>query len=445
MPTPRRHAAPLLAALPLLLLLLPAAAAQPEASRDKDNGGGAGVGGGGYRPTQPPSFSAPMAVLLAALIAAFFLIGFFSIYMRQCGRGAASAGPDIPAAALLALARQEEQRQMQQQRGLDPAVVASFPTMRYAEARELRVGGKDAALECAVCLSEFADDEELRLLPPCSHAFHPDCIGEWLAGHVTCPVCRCSLDPDEVAAGDANGNTSGEVGGEQQQQPQDQVAVDVDRECTEEDDEERRKEAMELERIGSQRRAVRSRSGRPSLVARSHSTGHSLAARLDGDLERFTLRLPEHMRRSMVAAGEESLRRTGAREARGGGGGGGGGARSARLGRSDRWPSFISRTFSARVSFWAASRRAPDAEAAAAGAEAVSTPRAAAAAARAKREKASSVTADGAAGSTRGSVRFDCLGGIAGGGGAGSGGARVGAAAGDSETEDEEKAIVRQV
>ena len=64
---------------------------------------------------------------------------------------------------------------------------------------------------------------------------------------------------------------------------------------------------MELERIGSQRRAVRSRSGRPPpLVPRSHSTGHSLATRLDGDLERFTLRLPEHVRREMVAAGEES-------------------------------------------------------------------------------------------------------------------------------------------
>ncbi|KAL6861806.1 hypothetical protein ACP4OV_017506 [Aristida adscensionis] len=440
MATPRHHAAPPLAALPpllllLLLLLLQAAAAQPEASRDKDNGGGAG-GGGYVPPTKPPSFSAPMVVLLVALIGAFFFIGFFSIYIRQCGRGAGAAGPDIPAAALLALARQEEQRQMQQQRGLDPAAVASFPTMRYAEARELRVGGKDAALECAVCLSEFADDEELRLLPPCSHAFHPDCIGEWLAGHVTCPVCRCSLDPDEVAAAEADPNGgSGEVAGEAEQQPPDQVAVDVDRVCADEDDEERRREAMELERIGSQRRAVRrSRSGRP-LVARSHSTGHSLAARLDGDLERFTLRLPEHVRRGLVAAaGEQSLRRTGPRDARGGAGAGGGGARSARLGRSDRWPSFIARTFSSRVPFWAASRRAaPEAEA-----TVPTTPPAA----RSKREKASSVVA--ADGATRGSVRFDCLSGVVG-GGAVSGGARVGAAAaGDSETEDEEKAIARQ-
>ncbi|CAD6339800.1 unnamed protein product [Miscanthus lutarioriparius] len=431
MTTPRHHAAsrPPLAVLTLLLLLLlldAPAAAQQSPSRDKGNGDG-----GGGMPGQSPSFSAPMVVLLVALIAAFSFIGFFSVYMRRCGRGA-SAGPGIPAAALLVLSRQEQRNQ--QQRGLDPAVVASFPTMRYADAKALRVGGgKDAPLECAVCLSEFEDDEELRLLPSCSHAFHPDCIGEWLAGHVTCPVCRCNLDPEEPAAG------SGEATGEAQQQ-QDQVAIiDVSHDGAEEEEEEdrrRREEAMELERIGSQRRVVRSRSGRPAppVVPRSHSTGHSLATRLDGDLERFTLRLPEHVRREMVAAAsEESLRRTGPRErdARGNGG-----ARSARLGRSDRWPSFITRTFSSRVPFWSASsRRAPDLEAAAvaAGTTGGST--------RTRREKTGGAS-DGLVTPAKGSVRFDCLG-VA----PAVTGARVGAAAGDSETEeddDEEKAIARQ-
>ncbi|CAD6337214.1 unnamed protein product [Miscanthus lutarioriparius] len=435
MTTPRQHAAssPLaVVTLLLLLLLLDApAAAQQSPSRDKDNGDG-----GGGMPGQAPSFSAPMVVLLVALIAAFVFIGFFSVYMRRCGRGA-SAGPGIPAAALLVLSR-EEQRNQQQQRGLDPAVVASFPTMRYADAKALRVGGgKDAALECAVCLSEFEDDEELRLLPSCSHAFHPDCISEWLAGHVTCPVCRCNLDPEEPAAAEAA--SSGEATGEAQQQQQDQVAIDVSHDGAEEEDRRRREVAMELERIGSQRRAVRSRSGRPAAppvpVPRSHSTGHSLATRLNGDLERFTLRLPEHVRREMVAAaGEESLRRTGARErdARGNGG-----ARSARLGRSDRWPSFITRTLSSRVPFWSASsRRAPDLEAAAvaAGTTGGST--------RTRREKTGGAS-EGSVTPAKGSVRFDCLSGVA----PAVTGARVGAAAGDSETEDddeEEKAIARQ-
>ncbi|XP_039771968.1 predicted GPI-anchored protein 58 [Panicum virgatum] len=79
-------------------------------------------------------------------------------------------------------------------------------------------------------------------------------------------------------------SSPGEVAAEQE--ATDQVAVDVAGEGAEDEEETRRDEAMELERIGSQCRAVRSRSGRPPpLVPRSHSTGHSLATRLDGDLE----------------------------------------------------------------------------------------------------------------------------------------------------------------
>ncbi|KAF8772647.1 hypothetical protein HU200_005611 [Digitaria exilis] len=449
-PRHRHHAAPppLAAAVLILLfplLLLVPASAQPPPSRDKDNGGDDdGGGGGGYMQNQSQGFSAPMVVLLVALIVAFFFIGFFSVYMRRCGRGVSSSGgpTTIPAAALLALSRQEQREQeQQQQRGLDPAVVASFPTMRYAEAKELRVGGKDAALECAVCLSEFDDEEELRFLPRCSHAFHPDCIGEWLAGHVTCPVCRCNLDPDHLAAAAVAMNT-GEVAvarEEDQQQQQDQVAIDLGRGGDEEEEMRRREEAMELERIGSQRRAVRlrSRSVRqppaPLHVPRSHSTGHSLATRrLDGDLERFTLRLPEHVRREMVAAGEESLRRTAPAAGRDHQQEEG---RGARLGRSDRWPSFITRTFSSRVPFWSASRRAPDAEAAVAGA----TAEACTATARAAKREKTATDGGSVTPATKGSVRFDCLGG---GAAAAVSGARVGD--GETEDEDEEKPIARQ-
>nr|BAJ87774.1 predicted protein [Hordeum vulgare subsp. vulgare]BAJ91835.1 predicted protein [Hordeum vulgare subsp. vulgare] len=413
-PTPPscRHAV-LLAAL--VLAAGAVARADDDDERDRKSDGGRGVV---YGARKPPSFSAPMVVLLVALIATFFFIGFFSIYIRQCGRG---NSPTIPAAAFLVLSRQEQQQQARP-RGLDPELVASFPAMTYAEARALRekeAGGKGedgtAVLECAVCLSEFEDGDQLRLLPKCSHAFHPDCIGEWLAGHVTCPVCRCSLAPEEPAA-PAAAEADG-AGGELQRAPE--VAIDMNREGDGEEQEERMREAAELERIGSMRRAVRSRSrsGRP--FSRAHSTGHSLSARFDGDLERFTLRLPEHVRRDMVAAGEESLRRTVARDA---------GARSARIGRSDRWPSFIARTFSSGVPFWAASRRAPDADAPA---QCPPTPAPTAPPLpRTVREKTPDGSVVGSANS-KGSVRFDCLGG------------RV---AGDSEEEpEEEKAIIRRV
>ncbi|EAZ17066.1 hypothetical protein OsJ_32562 [Oryza sativa Japonica Group] len=46
--------------------------------------------------------------------------------------------------------------------GLDPAILASFPTLRFKASA--------AAPECAVCLSDFAAGDALRLLTVCRHA-----------------------------------------------------------------------------------------------------------------------------------------------------------------------------------------------------------------------------------------------------------------------------------
>lgn len=33
--------------------------------------------------------------------------------------------------------------------------------------------------KCPICIDEFNDEEDLRLLP-CKHIFHPQCIDTWL-------------------------------------------------------------------------------------------------------------------------------------------------------------------------------------------------------------------------------------------------------------------------
>ncbi|KAI7981957.1 RING-H2 finger protein ATL11 [Camellia lanceoleosa] len=63
----------------------------------------------------------------------------------------------------------------------------------YLVVTGLKIG--KGALECAVCLNEFKDIENLRLIPKCDHVFHPECIDAWLNSHVTCPVCRADLVP----------------------------------------------------------------------------------------------------------------------------------------------------------------------------------------------------------------------------------------------------------
>jgi E3 ubiquitin-protein ligase ATL4 len=49
--------------------------------------------------------------------------------------------------------------------------------------------------DCAVCLSPFTPDAELRLLPACRHAFHAACVDAWLRTTPSCPLCRAAVAP----------------------------------------------------------------------------------------------------------------------------------------------------------------------------------------------------------------------------------------------------------
>ncbi|KAJ4796561.1 RING/U-box superfamily protein [Rhynchospora pubera] len=85
------------------------------------------------------------------------------------------------------------------QRGVDHQVIETFPLINYAAVKHMRA--LKSPLECAVCLSEFLDDDSLRILPGCRHVFHVSCIDTWLAEHNTCPVCRSNLSDPKVVAG----------------------------------------------------------------------------------------------------------------------------------------------------------------------------------------------------------------------------------------------------
>ncbi|CAN6697555.1 unnamed protein product [Malus baccata var. baccata] len=73
--------------------------------------------------------------------------------------------------------------------GVEPVVVAKFPTKKYSDA--FFSASEDA--QCTVCLAEYHGDDVLRILPYCEHSFHVTCIDIWLQQHSTCPVCRISL------------------------------------------------------------------------------------------------------------------------------------------------------------------------------------------------------------------------------------------------------------
>ncbi|KAK7277899.1 hypothetical protein RJT34_22918 [Clitoria ternatea] len=294
-------------------------------------------------------FSPSMAIIIVILIAALFLMGFFSIYIRHCA--------DSPSSSIRNLATVAG-RSRRAARGLDPAVIESFPTLEYSTVKMHKIG--KATLECAVCLNEFEDTETLRLIPKCDHVFHPECIDEWLASHTTCPVCRANLapQPGESVRGIPLFNAQAQDI-EAQNEPvepvpehQDAVAVDVPE-----------PEVLCLNQTLNRNRTRGSRSGRPRRFPRSHSTGHSLVQPGE-DTERFTLRLPEEVRkqllnselhraRSLVMLPREGSSRRGYRTGGEGSSRGRGSRRLDRGFKSDRWvftmaPPFLVRASSIR-------------------------------------------------------------------------------------------------
>nr|XP_043626516.1 RING-H2 finger protein ATL46 [Erigeron canadensis] len=72
--------------------------------------------------------------------------------------------------------------------GLDQAFIDALPVFSYKELMGLK-----EPFDCAVCLCEFTQQDNLRLLPLCSHAFHMHCIDTWLLSNSTCPLCRGTL------------------------------------------------------------------------------------------------------------------------------------------------------------------------------------------------------------------------------------------------------------
>ncbi|CAJ1936114.1 unnamed protein product [Sphenostylis stenocarpa] len=85
--------------------------------------------------------------------------------------------------------------------GLQQSVIGAIAVCKYKKDEGLIEG-----TECSVCLSEFQEDESLRLLPKCNHAFHLPCIDTWLRSHTNCPMCRAPIvtDPTRVPSMDPN-------------------------------------------------------------------------------------------------------------------------------------------------------------------------------------------------------------------------------------------------
>ncbi|KAI3685253.1 hypothetical protein L6452_34491 [Arctium lappa] len=203
-----------------------------------------------------PKINPAVAIVLVCLLSAFLLICLFFFSFHRY------AEHQLALAATTGNGGDRSSRKPVATRGLDPAVIAGFTSFTYLDVKEIMIGQQ--ALECSVCLNEFKDYEALRLLPECSHVFHRDCIDEWLALHVTCPVCRASLVPKPNRLSHTTEPCCG---------PDEPTKGHVTIQLTE----------------------LKHNLPPTRKIYRAHSMEHSMLDRRAENVERYTLRLPEEI------------------------------------------------------------------------------------------------------------------------------------------------------
>ncbi|BBN01994.1 hypothetical protein MPTK1_2g11860 [Marchantia polymorpha subsp. ruderalis] len=137
------------------------------------------------------AFSPAVVSIIAVLGSAFLVVSYYRIFAKLCTRWqnrrdifeleGQPTGMDSDANVSPLTTH-----------GLEQSLIKKIPFFVFKTGDAFT-----ADTDCPVCLSEFLDHQELRLLPKCAHAFHVACIDTWLSTHSTCPLCRAPIFPED--------------------------------------------------------------------------------------------------------------------------------------------------------------------------------------------------------------------------------------------------------
>ncbi|KAL5724392.1 RING-type E3 ubiquitin transferase [Ranunculus cassubicifolius] len=140
------------------------------------------------------NFSPLVIAIIGILASAFLLVSYYTVISKYCGN-LDSARRNANRDQTGEDSNEEEDRNQSNNElwhvsnaGLEESLIKLITVCKYKKGDGL-VEGTD----CSVCLSEFEENEKLRLLPKCSHAFHLSCIDTWLKSHSNCPLCRANV------------------------------------------------------------------------------------------------------------------------------------------------------------------------------------------------------------------------------------------------------------
>ncbi|KAK7336855.1 hypothetical protein VNO77_17405 [Canavalia gladiata] len=154
-----------------------------------------------HHPPQPAS-TLPIVAIIAPIIFVTSLI--FIFYLTLMTKSYCSnwhhVNPLRWVSNILRPERHEDQdpsitfSPMMWNQGLDESIIREIPTFQFTKGE-----GNLSVYGCVVCLTEFQEEDMLKVLPNCSHPFHLDCIDIWLQNNAICPICRSSISGNSTS------------------------------------------------------------------------------------------------------------------------------------------------------------------------------------------------------------------------------------------------------
>ncbi|NXL04825.1 RNF43 ligase, partial [Mesembrinibis cayennensis] len=90
------------------------------------------------------------------------------------------------------LNRTQDSLQQQTMQAIGQLATRRYQARCWQASRWDSASSCSSAPVCAICLEEFSEGQELRIIS-CSHEFHRECVDPWLQQHHTCPLCMFNI------------------------------------------------------------------------------------------------------------------------------------------------------------------------------------------------------------------------------------------------------------
>ncbi|KAF4395245.1 hypothetical protein CsatB_007144 [Cannabis sativa] len=147
-----------------------------------------------HSPSLSPSILIIILILVVTLVASVSLCYLLRHLNRRCLRHLQpSSSTSSSAAPVTNLDSLRSSRRVSPENPTT-ALIESLPLFSFSSLTRRNT----SAADCAVCLSKFEADDQLRLLPLCCHAFHSLCVDTWLQSNQSCPLCRSPIFASEA-------------------------------------------------------------------------------------------------------------------------------------------------------------------------------------------------------------------------------------------------------